>query len=110
MPTQEGVSGVYRFYSPTNFVIPPHGVILLYLRLSVIIPPGYIGRFLSLADVSNPGVYTGSHVMTPDMTGQLSVLLFNHTDNFFYGHAGDVVARLMLVRVVYPIVRQATLV
>ncbi len=84
------------------------GVVLLYLRLRVIIPPGYVARFLCLSDVHNPDVYTESHMMTPDMTGELSVVLVNHGDQFFYGYAGMPVARLMLIKVVFPVVRQAS--
>ncbi len=84
------------------------GTVLLYLRVRVLIPPGYVARFLSLTDVNSPDVYTQSHMMTPDMTGELSVVLCNHGDRFFYGHAGMPVARLMLIRVVFPVVRQAS--
>ena len=45
LPRQEGFSGVYVFFSPINFVIPPMGAVMLCLRLRVCIPPGYFGRF-----------------------------------------------------------------
>ncbi|QBK96803.1 20 kDa protein [Human adenovirus 1] len=103
LPRQEGFSGVYVFFSPINFVIPPMGAVMLSLRLRVCIPPGYFGRFLALTDVNQPDVFTESYIMTPDMTEELSVVLFNHGDQFFYGHAGMAVVRLMLIRVVFPV-------
>lgn len=45
--------------------------------------PGYFGRFLALTDVNQPDVFTESYIMTPDMTEELSVVLFNHGDQFF---------------------------
>ncbi|WOR02112.1 27 kDa protein [Human adenovirus 1] len=103
LPRQEGFSGVYVFFSPINFVIPPMGAVMLSLRLRVCIPPGYFGRFLALTDVNQPDVFTESYIMTPDMTEELSVVLFNHGDQFFYGHVGMAVVRLMLIRVVFPV-------
>lgn len=108
LPVQEGSN--YIFYAPTSFVLHPHGVALLELRVSIVVPRGFLGRFFSLTDANVPGVYASSRIIHAGHRESLSVMLFNHGDSFYEGRAGDPVACLVLERVIYPPVRQASMV
>ena len=109
LPEQEGDSNAYVLFSPANFVIPPHGVVLLYLHIAVDIPPGYLGTLFSLCDMNARGVFVGAETLYPGSRMELSVLLFNHSDVFCDVRAKQPVARLVLNRVIFPPIRQATL-
>ncbi|AKQ98395.1 ORF1 [Human mastadenovirus B] len=106
LPVEEG--NMYYFYAPVDFTLHPRGVALLHLRLSIIVPRCYIGRFFSLTDTNTSGLYASSQIIHAGHQQSLSVLLFNHTDRFYEGRAGDPVACLVLERVIYPPVRQAS--
>ncbi|BBH49367.1 13.5 kDa protein [Human adenovirus 4a] len=108
LPEQKGSN--YIFYAPANFVLYPHGVALLELRLSIVVPQGFIGRFFSLTDANVPGVYASSQIIHAGHREGLSVMLFNHNVSFYSGRAGDPVACLVLEKVIYPPVRQASMV
>ena len=109
-PVQEGASNRYTFFCPESFHIPPHGVILLHLRVSVLVPTGYQGRFMALNDYHARGILTQSDVIFAGRRQDLSVLLFDHTDRFLYVREGHPVGTLLLERVIFPSVRIATLV
>ncbi len=109
LPEQEGYSNAYVLFSPANFVIPPHGVVLLYLNIAVDLPPGYLGTLFSLSGMNARGVFVGAETLYPGSRMELSVLLFNHSDVFCNVRAKQPVARLVLNRVIFPPIRQATL-
>ncbi|AIK20580.1 E4 ORF1 [Simian adenovirus ch1] len=109
LPEQEGYSNAYVLFSPADFVIPPRGVVLLYLHIAVTIPPGYVGTLFSLSDMNARGFFVGAQTLHPGSRVELSVLLFNHSDVFCDVRAKQPVARLLLERVVFPPIRQASL-
>ncbi|ALE30382.1 ORF1 [Simian adenovirus 13] len=108
LPVQEGYSGVYTLFSPEDFVIPPEGVLLLYLQIRVQVPPGYIGRLGPLGDLVRRGIFAGADTVDPCTRWELKLLLFNHTPDFYHGQRGQAVGRFLLHRVIYPTVLEAT--
>ncbi|WGH00144.1 E4 ORF1 [Human mastadenovirus G] len=110
MPQQQGYSNLYVLFSPEDFVLAPRGILLLSLQLSLDIPPGYLGRLFSVADMNVRGVLLCAQELQPSTWWEISVVLFNHSDEFFYGSRGQPVACLLLERVFYPSIRQASLV
>ncbi|AGK27195.1 E4 ORF1 [Simian mastadenovirus C] len=110
MPQQQGFSNLYVLFSPENFVISPRGVLLVSLQLSMDIPRGYLGRLFSLSDMNVRGVFVGAQDIQPSTWWEMSVVLFNHSDEFFYGFRGQPVACLLLERVIYPCLHRASLV
>ena len=110
LPQQQGYSNLYVLLSPENFVIAPHGVLLLSLQLAVEIPVGYLGRIFSMADMNVRGVLIGANELQPSTWWEVSIILFNHSDRFFYGWRGQTVACLVLDRIIYPPVVRASVV
>ncbi|BAH84819.1 7.3 kDa protein [Human adenovirus 54] len=109
-PVQEGASNKYTFFCPQSFYIFPHGVVLVYLKVSVLVPTGYQGIFMALNDYHATGILTQSDVIFAGRRQELTVLLFNHTDQFLYVRKGHPVGTLLLKRVIFPSVKIATLV
>lgn len=110
LPEQLGASGVYTFFSPTDFVVPPEGATIIYLQIRVLIPKNYVGQLGSLREQVRDGVFVGAEYIDPSVTTELKVLLFNHSQMFYQGNRGDPVARLLLRRTVFPPVQEATIV
>ncbi|AUG71871.1 E4orf1 [Rhesus adenovirus 65] len=110
LPQQQGYSNMCVLFSPEDFVIAPRGIVLLSLQLSLDIPAGYLGRFFSVADMNVRGVLLCAQEIQPSTWWEVSVVLFNHSDEFYRGSRGQPVACLLLERVIYPTVRQASLV
>nr|WUR07986.1 E4orf1 [Rhesus adenovirus 68]WUR08009.1 E4orf1 [Rhesus adenovirus 69] len=110
VPQQQGYSNLYVLFSPENFTIAPRGILLLSLQLSLDIPTGYLGRLFSVADMNVRGVLLCAQELQPSTYWEISVVLFNHSNEFFHGFRGQPVACLLLERVIYPPVRQASLV
>ena len=66
------------FYSPANYIILPHGQLLIPTKITLRIPPGHYGRLASksgLAILRHLHVCAG--VIDPDYTGEIKVLLTN---------------------------------
>ena len=62
------------FYSPANYIIPPHSQLLIPTKIKLRIPPGHYGRLASksgLAILCHLHVCTG--VIDPDYTGEISL-------------------------------------
>lgn len=110
LPEQLGVSGIYTFFSPIDFVVPPNGAAIIYLQIRVLIPDNYVGQLGSLREQVREGVFVGAEYIDPSVTTELKVLLFNHSPMFYQGRRGDPVARLLLRRTVFPPVQEATIV
>lgn len=85
-------------------------MVLLYLKVSVLVPTGYQGRFMALNDYHARDILTQSDVIFAGRRQELTVLLFNHTDRFLYVRKGHPVGTLLLEKVIFPSVKIATLV
>lgn len=110
LPQQQGFSNVYVLFAPENYMIAPRGCVLLSLQLAFEIPVAYTGRLYSMADMNTRGVLIGAQELNPSVFWEVSVVLFNHSDDYFYGVRGQPVACLLLQRVIFPQVLQASLV
>ena len=66
------------FYSPEDYIIPPHSQFLIPTQIKLQIPLGYYGRLaskLSLAVLHQ--LHVGAGVIDPDYTGEIMVLMIN---------------------------------
>ena len=95
------------FYSPANYIIPPHSQLLIPTKIKLRIPPGHYGRLASksgLAILRHLHVCAG--VIDPDYTGEIKVLLTNTAPRAHSIVRGDPIAQLILEKVSLPILKR----
>ena len=102
----EGSIGL-DFYSPSNYIIPPHSQLLIPTQIKLQIPLGHYGRLASksgLAILHQLHVEAG--VIDPDYTREIMVLLINTASRVHPIKKGDPIAQLILEKVSLPILRE----
>ena len=95
------------FYSPANYIIPPHSQLLIPTQIKLRIPLGHYGRLASksgLAILHQLPVGTG--VIDPNYTGEIMVLLINTASHVHSIIRGDPIAQLILEKVSLPILKR----
>ena len=102
----EGSVGL-DFYSPADYVIPPHNQLLIPTQIKVQIPLGYYGRLASKSSLAIlHQLHVGAGVIDPDYTGEIMVLLINTASHVHPIMRGDPIAQLILEKVSIPISRE----
>ena len=102
-----GASVGLDFYSPTDYVIPPHSQLLIPTQIKLQIPLGYYGRLASksgLAILHQLHVEAG--IIDPDYTGEIMVLMINAASRVYSIKKDDPIAQLILEKVSIPILRE----
>ena len=102
----EGSVGL-DFYSPVDYIIPPHSQLLIPTQIKLQIPLGYYGRLaskLGLAILHQ--LHVGAGVIDLDYTGEIMVLMINAASCVYAIKKGDPVAQLILKKVSIPILRE----
>ena len=102
----EGSVGL-DFYSPADYVIPPHNQLLIPTQIKLQIPLGYYGRLASKSGLAIlHQLHVGAGVIDPDYTGEIMVLLINTASHVHPIKKGDPIAQLILEKVSIPILRE----
>ena len=102
----EGSVGL-DFYSPADYVIPPHNQLLIPTQIKLQIPLGYYGRLASKSSLAIlHQLHVGAGVIDPDYTGEIMVLLINTASHVHPIMRGDPTAQLILEKVSIPILRE----
>ena len=102
----EGSVGL-DFYSPADYVIPPHNQLLIPTQIKLQIPLGYYGRLASKSSLAIlHQLHVGAGVIDPDYTGGIMVLLINTASHVHPIMRGDPIAQLILEKVSIPILRE----
>ena len=79
----EGSVGL-DFYSPADYVIPPHNQLLILTQIKLQIPLGYYGRLASKSSLAIlHQLHVGAGVIDPDYTGEIMVLLISILPHMF---------------------------
>ena len=95
------------FYSPADYVIPPHNQLLIPTQIKLQIPLGYYGRLASKSGLAIlHQLHVGAGVIDPDYTGEIMVLLINTASRVHTIKRGDPIAQLILEKVSIPILRE----
>ena len=92
------------FYSPADYIIPPHSQLLIPTQIKLRIPLGHYGRLASksgLAILHHLHVAVG--VIDLNYTGEIKVLLTNSAHSIV---RGDPIAQLILEKVSLPILKR----
>ena len=102
----EGLVGL-DFYSPADYIIPPHNQLLIPTQIKLQIPLGYYGRLASKSGLAIlHQLHVGAGVIDPDYTGEIMVLLINTASRVHSIKKGDPIAQLILEKVSVPILRE----
>ena len=102
----EGSVGL-DFYSPADYIIPPHSQLLIPTQIKLRIPLGHYGRLASksgLAILHQLHVRAG--VIDPDYMGEIMVLLINTASRVHPIIKDDPIAQLILDKVSIPLLRE----
>ena len=108
IPTRatEGLVGL-DFYSPADYIIPPHSQLLIPTQIKLRIPLGHYGRLASKSGLAIlHQLHVGAGVINPDYTGEIMVLLINTASHVHPIKKGDPTAQLILEKVSIPILRE----
>ena len=102
----EGSVGL-DFYSPANYIIPPHNQLLVPTQIKLKIPLGHYGRLASKSGLAIlHQLHVGAGVIDPDYTGEIMVLLINTASHVHPIMKGDPIAQLILEKVSIPILKE----
>ena len=102
----EGSIGL-DFYSPVDYIIPPHSQLLIPTQIKPQIPLGHYGRLASKSGLAIlHQIHVGVGVIDPDYTGEIMVLLINTASRVHPINRSDPIAQLILEKVSIPILRE----
>ena len=102
----EGLVGL-DFYSPADYIIPPHNQLLIPTQIKLQVPLGHYGRLASKSGLAIlHQLHVGAGVIDPDYTGEIMVLLINTASRVQPIKKGDPIAQLILEKVSIPILRE----
>ena len=102
----EGSVGL-DFYSPADYIIPPHSQLLIPTQIKLQIPFGYYGRLASKSGLATlHQLHVGAGIIDPDYTGEIMVLMINTASCVYSIKKGDPIAQLILEKVSIPILRE----
>ena len=102
----EGLVGL-DFYSPANYIIPPHSHLLIPTQIKLQIPLGHYGRLASKSGLAIlHQLHVGAGVIDPDYTEEVMVLLINTASHVHTIIKGDPIAQLILEKVSIPILKE----
>ena len=95
------------FYSPANYIIPPHSQLLVPTQIKLRVPLGYYGRLASKSGLAIlHQLHVGAGVIDPDYTKEIMVLLINTASHVHPIIKGDHIAQLILEKVSIPILKE----
>ena len=102
----EGSVGL-DFYSPANYIIPPHSHLLIPTQIKLQISLGHCGRLASKSSLAIlHQLHVGAGVIDPDYTGKIMVLLINTASHVHCITKGDPIAQLILEKVSIPTLKE----
>ena len=95
------------FYSPADYIIPPHSQLLIPTQIKLQVPLGHYGRLASKSGLAIlHQLHVGGGVIDPDYMGEIMILLINTASCAHPITEGDPIAQLILEKVSIPILRE----
>lgn len=95
-------SAGYDLFSCENGKIQPHSKKIIDIGISLVIPYGYYGRIAPRSGLTlKHSINVGAGVIDSDYRGNISVILFNHSDEVFNYNEGDKIAQLIIEKIGY---------
>ena len=102
-----GGSAGLDFYSPADYIIPPHSQLLVPTQIKLQIPLGYYGRLAAKSGLAIlHQLHVGAGVIDPDYTGEIMVLLINTAPRVYSIAKGAPIAQLILEKISIPLLKE----
>ena len=102
-----GGSAGLDFYSPADYIIPPHSQLLVPIQIKLQIPLGYYGRLAAKSGLAMlHQLHVGAGVIDPDYTGEIMVLLINTAPRVYNIAKGAPIAQLILKKISIPLLKE----
>ena len=102
-----GGSAGLDFYSPADYIIPPHGQLLIPTQIKLQIPLRYYSRLASKSGLAIlHQLHVGAGVIDADYTGEVMVLLINTASHFYNIAKGAPIAQLILEKISIPLLKE----
>ena len=102
-----GGSAGLDFYSPADYIIPPHSQLLVPTQIKLQIPLGYYGRLATKSGLAIlHQLHVGAGVIDADYTGEIMVLLINTAPCVYNIAKGAHIAQLILEKISIPLLKE----
>jgi len=96
-------------YSAYDYNVPALGKLLVKTDLVISVPPGTYGRIAPRSSIAlNHFIAIGAGVIDEDYRGNVSILVFNHSDTIFTIKKGDRIAQLICEKIEHPNICEVT--
>jgi len=93
----------YDLTSIEDFIIPSRGRVTARTGIAIKLPEDHYGRIAPRSGLMKThGIDVGAGVIDRDYRGEISVVMFNHTDLHVDIKAGSRIAQLVIERVITP--------
>lgn len=83
-------------FSTHHMEIEPGHYKIISTGIGIELPEGYYGWVASRSGLASRGIVVQGGIIDPDYTGEIKVILYNHSPTIFVAHEGDRVAQLIL--------------
>lgn len=102
VPTKGSATAAgYDIYSSEDCIIKAEDQALVSTDISFTVPVGTYGRIAPRSGLAvKHGIQTGAGVVDRDYTGEVKIVLFNHSKKDFEIKKGDRIAQLILEKIV----------
>ena len=95
-------------YAACDLAVPPRGRAVVPTDLAIELPEGFRARIHARSGLgARCGIDVGAGLIDQSFRGNLSVLLFNHSDEAFDVRLGDRIAQLTVERYWLPVFTEA---
>jgi dUTP pyrophosphatase len=94
-------------YCDEDFMVPAGGRQRVCTGISARGPEGHYIQLHSRSSLAwHHGIHVVGGVIDRDYTGEIKVILYNHSDETYYGTAGDRIAQMVCVKISAPLVKE----
>ena len=94
-------------YSAYDLTVPARGLVSVVTDLQIHVPEGFYGRIAPRSGLAlQHHIDVGAGVIDKEYRGNVTVILFNHSDKLFVINRGDRVAQLICEKIYDPVLEE----
>lgn len=103
LPTRATQGSIgYDLYSAVDGIIYPCRRFCCYTDIAIKLPEGCYGRIACRSGLAIKGLSVEAGVVDPDYTGNICVIIHNHSDDPYFLYQGDKIAQLICEQALIP--------